>query len=143
MTSFLVFVAAHWLLSFLHLLLDQPAAAFRLLWLLLGGSTLVFCDWLDFVHVCNGCLKVWVRAKFFLRHAKQFTHIYGLTSITIDDFKQALSGDAIVFRWVVLLALVARHFATDIIELRLTCRLAFSIRVFAFAEAEKLLHYSL
>ena len=125
------------------LALLQQAPIFRLLWLRLGGSSTctVICNWLDIVHVCNGCLEVRVRTELLLGHAEQLSNIDSFPSVPVDDAEQALRGDTVVLRWIVLLALVARHLATNVVQLGLTGRLAVAIAVaFALTEAKKLLH---
>ena len=126
-----------------RLALLQQASIFGLLSLRLGRSSTcaVICDWLDVVHVCNGCLEVGVRTELLLGHAEQLSNIDSFPSVTVDDAEQALRGDAVVLRRVILLALVARHLATNVVQLGLTGRLAIAIAVaFALTEAKKLLH---
>ena len=140
MPGFLLSVAA---LIRPPLALLQQASIFGLLWLRLGGSsTCTFiCNWLDIVHVCNGCLEVGVRSELLLSHTKQLSNIDSFPSVTVDDAEQALRGDTVVLRWIVLLALVACHLAANVIQLGLTGRLTVAIAVaFALTEAKKLLH---
>ena len=53
--------------------------------------------------------ELWVRLKFFFSDSQEFTNVNGLASVAIDNTEQTLRCDAIVFSWVVDLALVCFH----------------------------------
>ena len=97
------------------------AVVFRLLGLLLGrgGSSrmlIIGRDRLNLVHVRDGGLQVGIRAELLLGHAKQLTHVDRLARVTVDHAEQTLRRDAVILRRIVLLALVAGHLPTHIVQ---------------------------
>ena len=126
------------------------ASTFFLLFFLDNLLLGLLLDRLNLVHVRDSLPQLRVRPKFLFRDTEQLPNIDCLTSVTVNDLEEALSGDAIVLRRIILLPLVALHVILDRVELlgtgrRQPRRLPIRIltRPFTLAEAEKLLHFLL
>ena len=73
---------------------------------------------LHLVHVFESLEEFRVVLEFFFGNAKQFSHIHFFAVVAINHLEECLGSDSVIFRRIILLALILRHLLLVLYELR-------------------------